>query len=187
MDIFSKSKPDLVSKNTLKEINKLFNITDKNPPTWGDNMTSFYNDVIRPNLFALIILLVVVVFLVIRYILKQQRQERKLKKLKKLKRNPAKRNKTDQYNIIYSDTTDQINNLSDNQFNDNDITSHIADELNSIDDDDLEPNSIEQLENDYHKFVRDYGNDMSENMIKEIYDNKANKMQFNELSKMLVG
>lgn len=77
--------PRLVSKKTVKKLEKIFQNPVVNEPTWRDNLLLFYSDNIKPNLFAIIIFFIVAVFLTIKYLLKQEKDEKKERALRKKK------------------------------------------------------------------------------------------------------
>lgn len=72
--------PRLVSKKTIKKLGKIFQKPIVNEPNWKDNVLLFYNNNIKPNLFALIIFFVIFLYLTIKYIQKQQKDEKEKKK-----------------------------------------------------------------------------------------------------------
>ena len=72
-DFFSDSKPDLINKRTMHNLEKILKktrpiTTDSN--TWSDTAYSFYEEYIKPNAFFLIILLLLSLFLWYRYSIK---------------------------------------------------------------------------------------------------------------------
>lgn len=78
--------PRLVSKKTVKKLEKIFQRPAVNEPTWRENLFLFYNNNIKPNLFAIIIFSIVIAVLTIKYLLKQEKDEKKEQNLRKKKR-----------------------------------------------------------------------------------------------------
>jgi len=105
MDIFSKSKPDLVNHKTIRQISKIFQATGKQEPSWKDNMNHFYVNYIQPNLFPLIVILLVIIFLSIRYLLKQEyeRERNEYENEPIYKKHKSKRKKPKNYKIEYDE------------------------------------------------------------------------------------
>ncbi len=68
MDFFSGSVPNLISKRSIKNIEKIANI--KNPikeVSIFDSINSFYNNFIEPNIFILSMLFIFIIFLIYKY------------------------------------------------------------------------------------------------------------------------
>lgn len=114
MDLFSRTKPELVNPKSLKQINKLYNLTSgERIPTFGENLLYFYDNYIFPNLFPLVVLLVVALFLTIRYMLKKHRQEN-FKKHSKPKKKKVSDTDDKDYRIKFDDTDlDDLINIDD--------------------------------------------------------------------------
>ena len=95
METFHGSKPDLVSKNMIKEIEDKLNVThndDNNKVI--DGIGHFYSNYIRPNLFPLIVVGLLLLYLTIKYIMKKDREEREADpKTKSKKNDKQKKNK----------------------------------------------------------------------------------------------
>ena len=71
MDFFSGSKPNLISNNTLDEINNLLggnqipnNIQNMNEIKLNNDISDFYSNYIAPNLFFIILAILFLLFLV---------------------------------------------------------------------------------------------------------------------------
>jgi hypothetical protein len=173
MDIFSKSKPDLINHKTIRQISKIFQTTGKQEPSWKDNMGHFYIDYIRPNLFPLVVIFLVFIFLSIRYFLKRDRET--TYKKHKSKKNKNKRNfYVDNY-IINKPKNDNPY-IQKQNFNDTDIE----------DRDDGEK-SIYTLEQEYRASLENNKEMMSDQMIKELYETRGSKMSFDELARVVAG
>jgi hypothetical protein len=71
-DFFSESKADLINKKTLYGFEKML----RKPkiatyePSWSTSLYSLYEEYIRPNIFAIIVVILLVLFLTYRYIMK---------------------------------------------------------------------------------------------------------------------
>lgn len=75
MEFFSNSKPDLINKKTMRNIEKMLVI--QNPVkelTVIDSFFSFYENYISPNIFVLILLIMFGMFLAYRYLAKQNKE-----------------------------------------------------------------------------------------------------------------
>jgi len=178
MDIFSKSKPDLVNHKTINRISKIFQTTGKQEPSWKDNMYHFYTNYIQSNMFPVIVILLIVIFLSIRYLLKQEYQKEKNEnntndyKLKK----KSNKNYKIQYDTPipppYLKTPEQVQNQEN--------------EETEEDREDGEK-SIYTLEQEYKASLENNKDMMSDQMIKELYETKGSKMSFDELARVAFG
>lgn len=84
MDCFNDIKPDLINKNSFTDLGKVtMNTNITKHIEWNDNISSFYNNYIEPNLIALVLLVFALIFIVIKYIIKQDFDNSKKKKKKK--------------------------------------------------------------------------------------------------------
>lgn len=94
MDFFSGSKPNLISNNTLDEINNLLggyqipaNLENNSQPKLNDGITDFYSNYISPNLFFIVLAILFLLFLYWKYetknsensVTKSKNKEKKLK------------------------------------------------------------------------------------------------------------
>lgn len=78
MDLYSKTKPDLISSKTLYNINKLFEHTGKPQPTWTNSLKEIYNSYIKPNVLILSFIFIVIIFFVVQYfIVKNKKMKQK--------------------------------------------------------------------------------------------------------------
>jgi hypothetical protein len=76
MDYFSGANPDLISNKCLKELNtSLIKPTVVEYPTLTSNLSGFYTDYIRPNIFPIIVFVLISVYLFIKYVLKRDKDE----------------------------------------------------------------------------------------------------------------
>ena len=179
MDVFSRSKPNLVNNKVLKHMNKIFKTTGGTEPTWGDNLSHFYVNYIQPNLFPLIILVIISVFLTIRYFLKQNKTKHK-KKSKHRERNGNKY-KIKYENInMYDHFAPYLENI-DSTINEDIEADHEADQ------EEVDKNSIFYLGQEYQKSLEENKGIMSEQMIRELYETKSSKMSFDELARVICG
>lgn len=70
-DYFSGTRPDLVNKHVLKDINKLLSVKYKEPQNCVDGIVWCYTSFIYPNMFSIIIVIILVLFLLYRYMAKK--------------------------------------------------------------------------------------------------------------------
>lgn len=171
MDVFSKSKPELISSKTMKNITKMLKSSEKGEPQWSDNLKHFYINYIRPNLFPLIVLLIVMVFLIIRYTLKKEKQEEKKKKKKSKKKKHKKHRYIDEEEIDLQQSK-PVTSFDDLNF---------EEELISGNDE----NSILNLEQEYQKSLEENRGILSEQMIRDMHNEKVSKMSFDEIAKII--
>ena len=87
MDVFNKPEPALISRHTLKYINKMSKISGETLPSWGDNIKLFYKEYIQPNLLPLIIIVIISIYLMIKYMSKNKVKHKKRKHRRKLSQN----------------------------------------------------------------------------------------------------
>lgn len=183
MDIFSKSKPDLINHKTIRQISKIFQTTGKQEPSWKDNMCHFYINYIQPNLFPLIVILLITIFLSIRYLLKQEyeRDRNEYENRSIHKKHKSKSKKTKNYKIEYDEEPQQPEtylNVPERMFN------------VSVDDEedrDDGEKSIYTLEQEYRESLEQNRDLMSDHMIKELYETRGAKMSFDELARVVGG
>jgi len=181
MDIFSKSKPDLVNHKTIRQISKIFQTTGKQEPSWKDNMSHFYVNYIQPNLFPLIVILLVIIFLSIRYLLKQEyeRERNEYEDEPVNKKHKSKRKKPKNYKIEYDEQPVTYLNVPEQVFN-------MPNEDIEEERDDGEK-SIYTLEQEYRASLEQNRDLMSDHMIKELYETRGSKMSFDELARVVSG
>ncbi|ATZ80781.1 hypothetical protein BMW23_0735 [Bodo saltans virus] len=217
---FSGSKPSLISDKILKKLDNYFVV--KNNENVHNHLLKIYEDYIKPNLFAIIVIVIVVIFLSIRYIIKQHNYDDQLDELPDIDNNdnfdedihfnttkPIKNKITPPNNI------NNINNINDINIDDIDEIDSKIDEMESHDlamikhknispqiqnknnnnnnhdyefDDALtnDSQSFDDIRNEYEKALVTNKNFLSEEYLKQIYSNKANKMAFNEMARIFV-
>lgn len=185
---FSGATPNLINKNALETINKILNNNINQEIPTGEHLFQIYNEYIKPNLFALLIIIIISLFLFIRYVIKQHNENKEQNlnedieeisnidnEIKKSHKN--KKKKTKNKNINNENITDSIDDEYNNQEND----------FNFDSDDNSECKSrFEELNEEYNKAVIENAGIMSEEMIKDIYKKKKDKYSFNELTKIIV-
>ena len=174
----TKIKPNLVSSKTIKRIDKLFSNIKNDEPTWGISMSLFYNDYIKPNLFALIILLIIVIFLSLRYLLKHNKTQRKHKKSRKHKSKKAS------YKIEYSEPSVE---LTPQMYSDEDDMSIYERQKYYEEDRNTDEQSIHDLEREYQNTLENNRGHYSPQMLSEIAEDKSTKMSFDEIARIVMG
>jgi hypothetical protein len=192
MDLNGKSKPNLISSKTLKNIDKIFKSDIKTIQNdWKHNLLLFYYDYIKPNLFPLIVFLLVAIYLILRYLVKNNNPNDNNNNNNKLKKN--KKRKIKNKNVI---NNDDITNKTDHNSNSelqsiikNDSQSYYPSvtQLPKLEPDYMgeDNDSIYKLEKEYHEEKKN-GN-MSDYMLNEIYQDKNKKMSFDELARVISG
>jgi hypothetical protein len=173
MDIFSRSKPELISRKAMKSITKMLKNSGKIESQWSDNLGHFYVNYIRPNLFVLLVLFIVMIFLIIRYSLKQDEKE-KIKKHKLKKKKHRHRSEIIDNSEILQDFQQPKVKKSLHDLN-------FREELISGNDE----NSIYQLEREYQKSLDENRGILSDQMVRDMYEEKSSKMSFDELAKII--
>lgn len=179
MDIFSKTRPDLISRKAMKHINKMLT-SDKSKGSnlsWNDNLSHFYYSYIYPNMFFLIVLFFIVLFLAIRYALYREMEKEKDKdKYKKKKKHKKNKNK---FQVIYDTSPDEFgtNIKIKKPLTMDDIG--MPEEINN------DENSIYNLEKEYQQALAQNNGYFSEQSIKDMYEEKSLKFGFDEIAKLV--
>jgi len=175
----TKIKPNLVSSKTIKRIDKLFSNIKNEEPTWGISMSMFYNDYIKPNLFALIILFVIVIFLTLKYLLKQDKKQKR-KKSKKHKNNKVS------YKIKYSD--ESVDRIPQMYSDEDDLSIYERQKYYEEDrDKNNDEQSIHDLEREYQNTLKNNRGQYSHQMLNEIMEDRSTKMSFDEIARVVMG
>lgn len=204
--------PQLVSKKTIKKLGKIFQVPVPPETSWKDNVVYFYNDYIKPNLFALIIFAIVGIFLTIKYLLKQEKEEKKEKKRRKHKKKLAQyarqlqqENNTnlDAQNYNHIDVDAGINNNTDLVSTNSTYSSKSIDDdiyyragkrrMNlDYDDDDIEDRDEDEvsyysLSKEYERLIRENDGTLTNGMIRDKIDQKRSRLTFDNLAKLVSG
>ena len=170
MNSYSNTKPQLVSSKILKQLGKTFKVPKIEQTKWTDSMSNFYEEYIRPNLFALIVFALLTIFLTIKYIIKNDRHKKKAiikKTIDQIKYN-------DDFESLYK---------SNNSVYDGSIYPEymLKDELINND------NELYKLQKEYEYNINHHNDEMSDQMMKDIYQTKTSKFLFDEMSKIIAG
>lgn len=169
---FSNTQPNLLNDKALNSFNKIFKIDNEIKLTTGEHLIKMYDNYIKPNLFALIIISLVFIFLFIKYIVKKYNEEIKIK---------------EEIDNINNETNE--NNNDDNKEIELEKIS-INTETNENEKGDKEKNvnsSFIELNEEYNRAVMENtGEIMSNNALKDLYDKKKNKLSFDEITKIIV-
>lgn len=182
--------PRLVSKRTIKKLGKVFKKPIINEPSWRDNLLLFYNDNIKPNLFAIIIFFLVFVLLTIKYLLKKEKNEmakkKKIANIRKilLRQELAKQlanqsaNQLVELNTIESNKSNRLNNKSIGKplkkikkkkskskikYSDDDIYYRASDKEFDLDSDDRYSDEIEDDNASYYSLSKNYEKILEDN------------------------
>ena len=176
--------PSLVSKKTIKKLEKIFLKAPILNPTWEENLLFFYNDYIKPNLFALIVFFVIGIFLTIKYLLKLEKKERKKKRIKKtlLKK-------------ILKDYENKSNSNSQSNEYDDDLYYRASDESSfdlTNNNDDMEnrkpdENSFYSISKEHERLLKESDGLLPVGILNDAYEQKKSKMTFDELAKLVSG
>jgi hypothetical protein len=208
---FSGSKPNLISEKIFKKLDNYLIV--KNNENVHNHLFKIYDDYIKPNLFAIIVIIAVAIFLAIRYIIKKYNYENEITDIPDIDANEN----TDEE--IFFDKYKQLehkkNNTNSIKNNTNSIKDNEIDEIDSkIDEmesqnmelikqknpskktnnhygnyqynDELtnDSQSFDDVQQDYQDAIIANKNHLSSEYLKQIYSNKTNKMAFNELSRI---
>lgn len=113
-DTFDGSKPNLISKTTLKELEKTIGLNNNEmDDKMLNGIGSFYENYISPNLFPIIVICLLILYLTIKYIIKRDRDEKNKKiKLSKTKiiKQPINDNKQTNDKKIIENNTEIVDN-----------------------------------------------------------------------------
>jgi hypothetical protein len=177
MDIFSKTRPDLISRRAMKHINKML-ISNKSIDTnlsWNENIGHFYYSYIYPNLFFLIVLFLIILFLAIRYAMYKEIEKNKYKDKKKKKT----KKKKNEFEVMYDTSADDLgtNIVIKKKLTMDDVG--MPEEINS------DENSIYNLEKEYQRSLVENNGYFSEQSIKDMYEEKSLKFGFDEIAKLV--
>jgi mannitol-specific phosphotransferase system IIBC component len=186
MDFNSKNgdDPDLISNKVIKRMNKMFQTNDIDDKIiaqedWTKNMSKFYKNNVKPNLFAIIILMIVAFMVLIKYLLKQdkdkQKEKEKLKEyVKKIKRRHNKRKRNNKI------TTDSEIDYGDEE------NSHDIYELTPIKsefEDDDDNSNISHINEYYDRLQQEGG--ISDVMLRESREKDISRVSFDELARVI--
>lgn len=84
---FMGSNPDLIHPRVIAELERELDVpTIDNRSSVGNTLYWFYDDIILPNMFPIIVILALIIYLVIRYIIKQDKDEKLLLEIKEKER-----------------------------------------------------------------------------------------------------
>jgi hypothetical protein len=178
---FSGETPDLINKQALESIDKILDNDNQPQLTTGDHLFKIYDDYIKPNLFALIIILVISVFLFIRYIIKQYNESIEAEEEEIV--NSDNTIDTDNFTLESEDNNEMIRKNNEHNEPDDEFT----------DDDESDKNldcgsKFSELNEEYKRAVRENSGSelVSNEMLREVYKKKKDKYSFDEVTKLLV-
>lgn len=171
MNVYSNTKPALVSNKTLKTLGKKFRIAKQEQIQWNESMENFYVDYIQPNLFALIVFVLLFIFLTIRYVLKIDNDNKKDRDRNNNKKIDKTSNDTQQH--MYEEQYPYL-------FDDNLLKDEFVDDTENT-------NNMYSLEKEYQSNMNNNNGYMSDNMMKDIYNTKTSKLLFNEMARVVSG
>lgn len=202
---FSGSTPNLINKNALESLNKIFdsNINNIETPT-GEHLFKIYEEYVKPNLFALIIIAIISLFLFIRYIIKKYNET--IDNDDEISNQDSDsdsdllliENKKNVHQNILNLNNNQNNNLNKKTTNNNNlknqenITDSVSENYVEEDEDLLTDDKSEfdskftELNEEYNRAVKENQGLVSEEMLKDIYKKKRDKMTFDKLTKIIV-
>lgn len=182
MDFFSHSKPSLINDKTIKYINKLMQYGGQTEPAWHENLGNFYVNYLQPNIFAIIIFVLIIIFLFIKYVIKNDHDYKNKKNKKNKHRKDKNKSDNKKENVEQFGDNGLINELEPiNKIVYEDINDENNDE-NIDEDDEL---SIEKLEDEYNEAKSEWN--MSEQMLRDLYETRSSKACFDEMAKMVIG
>lgn len=191
---FSGTKPNLINEKALRSINKIFNDNViSQGETTGEHLWKLYNDYIKPNMFGLLVIIIISFFLFIRYIIKKYNEGEKIS-------DDIDTEKYDLHNTDSNDDDYDKNNKNNKKKIDLSESDKFTLETGGTENGDVvvKKNTEEdkysengdsrftELNEEYNKAVRENIGQMSEEMIKDIYKKKKNKLSFDELTRIMV-
>jgi flagellar biosynthesis/type III secretory pathway M-ring protein FliF/YscJ len=167
--LLSGSTPNLISEKTLRKLDKIL----ENSKTVGstNHLANIYNDYIKPNLFAILVLVVIVAFLVIRYIIKKYREENE------------EDSEEDSEEYIDEESIDEkpIKKIKAKIPDDDTFTDDFEDDITETQEENFDTH------NKYEKIIEDNDNDndgiVSDQYIREMQIKDNDRMAFDELSR----
>lgn len=174
------SAPKLVSKKTIKSLEKIFQTPIVYEPTWKDNLLLFYNDNIRPNIFAIIIFAVIGIYLTIKYLLKQEKDDKRRRKMRKKRvvthsvKNtdvaPVAKTVDDEDDIYYR----AMNNEPSLDLYNEDVEDRSEDEI-----------SYYSISKNYEKMIDDSDGILPVGILKDAHEQQKSRTTFDELAKFV--
>lgn len=181
LPFFSGIKPNLINEKALKSIDKILNNTKNEiTVTTGDHLIKIYEDYIRPNLFGIIVIVVIVAYLFIRYILKQHNIN-----------NLDNNDESDVESTLSKNTNIENQEYKKNDMDDIDIdnidTSSLQLDNNESQTEDVDDNKsdLTELNREYNRMIRENNDQMSPQMLKDLYKQKSDKVLFNEMTRIV--
>ncbi len=188
ISMHNRIKPNLVSHKMVKRIGKILQNPVKDEPTWKDNLMIFYDEYIRPNMFAILVLFLVAIFLTIKYLLKQEREDAEIKQKKKKRK--TKKNMPIEKQVDILLPYDDNNDNNDNNYNNNETVRDDSDRRIYADDEEIRDTdevSFYSLRKEYEKSLKNNEGGYSDMMMNDELNQRKAKMTFNELAKMVSG
>jgi len=183
MDFFSGTQPAIVSEKTINKISKPIDpIKQITIVSWSDNLSGFYENYIKPNMFPLVIFILVGIILFIKYIMKYDKDEKKKEKFVSF--NPNKKlNK--QKNYTYYVGNDVPVNINKKLTSKNDLDPYIEDTY--PDDYDENENDLNNnYEKDQYQARKDYI-PTTVDVMREGVQTISNKQAIDDLAKIMFG
>lgn len=178
--MYSKTKPKLVSDEILKNLGKTFKVATVKQTQWEDSIGNFYEDYVRPNLFALIVFGLLIVFLTIRYVLKENNKKKKTK-IKKI-------NKKIRYG--YSSIADFDVGFTDHEKHEESVYDGSIYPEHMLKDELIEnpsSNKLYDIQREYEYNIYNNDGSMSKQMLQDVYQTKTSKFLFDEMSRIVSG
>lgn len=178
--MYSNSKPQLVSNKLLKQLGKTFKVTNVEQTQWKDSMGNFYEDYVRPNLFAIIVFVLLAIFLAIKYALKTNDNKKKAR-IRKLSKKIQYKSALDEFNLpMYND---DLSKYTESVYDGSIYPDYmLRDEpINN------EDNQLYNLQREYEYNIKNNDGTMSEQMMKDMYQTRTSKFLFDEMSKVISG
>jgi hypothetical protein len=185
---FSGTKPNLINEKALKSINKILDTsTIQNQETTGEHLYKLYDNYVKPNMFGLLVIVIVSLFLFIRYIIKKYNQSVQIDneiendfEQSDSDNDNKKNNFADSDKFTLGSTNSSIKNIKKKDNDDDDVNKDT--DKDSVND----GSRFTELNEEYNKAVRENIGQMSEEMIKDIYKKKKDKLSFDELTRIIV-
>lgn len=179
--MYSNTKPQLVSNKILKQLGKTFKVTHVEHTQWSDSMGNFYEDYVRPNLFAIIVFVILTLFLTIRYVLKADETKKKAN-IRKLSKKIRYKSTPNDFDLpIYNDN---VSHYNDSVYDGSIYPEHmLRDEpINNAN-----SNILYNIQREYEYNRENNDGSMSDQMMQDMYQTKTSKFLFDEMSRVVSG
>uniref|UniRef100_A0A6C0EC37 Uncharacterized protein n=1 Tax=viral metagenome TaxID=1070528 RepID=A0A6C0EC37_9ZZZZ len=109
MEYFSGTHPELISNKIIKKLDNELNVDFVHQPKLTDNISSFYTNFIKPNMFPILIFILFAAFLLLKYAIKQDKKTKRKNKHRDDYENETMEDTTESKSLHYVDIMDPDN------------------------------------------------------------------------------